>query len=197
MNPVGNPNRLKLLTAILIAALVFMLGAGAATAGWIKIPLVDLSTFLPIVLKDSSPQNPTSAGSTLVVFSSAATIKGNGGGRSGMNNICYTQDNSSHFCSLPEIETAWMYRGVRFQHPFTRAWVDDPVLGRVIRHQATGTGAESVWSSYGANCFGWTNDTSSAEAYWIDTNASGGDFEIFGSPSSALCNETHAVACCK
>jgi len=195
-----NPDRLKPLAFILVAVLIFMLGVTSATAGWIKVPVLDFSGFLPSVMKNADTTS-TAAGSTgaLVVFSSAAVTDGNAGGRAPMNNICFVQDPDSHFCSLVEIETAWMYRGVRFQNPFTRAWVDDPVLGTVIRHQATGAGADSNWEYYTNVCQAWTSNNSMDEGTWIDNGARKPNFEWYGTPGgiAAGCNEVHPVACCK
>jgi hypothetical protein len=195
MNPIIRPDRLKILTAILIAVLIFLLGVGSATAGLIKFPRLDFSGFLPVVMNNSNAETTTSSGA-LIVFSSTATRDGNASGRAGMNDVCVSQDASSHFCSLPEIETAMMYRGVRFQSPFLRAWVDNPTLGTVIRHQATGTGENSVWEH--DICNGWTSNNGTIEGIWIDDMAKGVNIEVYGGlHMDAFCSQINHVACCK
>jgi hypothetical protein len=198
MHPI-NPDRLKPLALILVAVLIFMLGVTSATAGWIKIQGLDFAGFLPSVMKNADTSTTVAASEgALVVFSSAAVTDGNGGGRAPMNNICFVQDPASHFCSVIEIETAWMYRGVRFQNPFTRAWVDNPILGEVIRNQVTGTGARSIWET-NTICNGWTTNNSGYEGTWIDDGGKKLNYEWYGAPpgTTAWCNEVHPVACCK
>ncbi len=196
MNPLIRPDRLKILTALLIAVLIFLLGVGSATAGLIKFPALNFSGFLPAISKNSNLETTISSGA-LIVFSSTATRDGNAGGRAGMNDVCVSQDTSSHFCSLPEIETAMMYRGVRFQSPFLKAWVDNPTLGTVIRHQATGTATNSVWEHN--ICDGWTSNNGTIEGVWINDQAKGVSIETFGGTPfySAVCSQINHVACCK
>jgi hypothetical protein len=178
-----NPDILKIFAAIFIAALIliFLLGGGIATAGLIRYASANLSGFLPIMIKGSSSA-PVTSSSALIVFSSTATTDGNAGGRTGMNQICLSQDPASHLCSLEEIETAWVNRGVIFQSPFVRAWVDNPILG-------------SNW--YYHSCTGWSyNGTVEYFGTWIDDNGQsvqvGDQYNL-----KAWCNEVHPVTCCK
>ena len=138
MDPVINPGKYKILIAILVGILIFMFGVGSASANLIKFPSINLGAFLPLVMKNYSGTETGTTSDALVVFSSAATTDGDQG-RSGMNAICMSEDPEAHFCSLVEIETAWMNGGVRFEHPFNRAWVDYVQLGTVIEHQVSGT----------------------------------------------------------
>lgn len=196
MDTNARPDRIRTLTIILIAALIFMLGVEAANAGWLTIPEDWVSSFLPITMKEASAETTTSR--PLSVFSTIATTTGNAGGRTGMNQMCMSQDPDSHFCNLAEIDVAWINRGVRFLPPLNRAWVDNPSLGLAITYQATGAAATEKWSQ-GFVCNGWITGDDSAEGIWIDDNAIGINIEMSptGQYIHAPCDQVHHVACCK
>jgi hypothetical protein len=195
MNKTNTSDMLKIFTVVFITVLLFMflLGAGIATAGVIRYVSANLSSFLPIMMNKSTATIPSSTG-PLFVFSSLATTDGTAGGRSGMNDICASEDPDSHFCSLNEIEYAWMIKGVKFNSNFSGAWLDSQQLGTVIKHLATGQDTLSTWGR-DYSCGGWTSTDSWGE-FILDGGArlnwEGADGGIY-----IYCSEVHPVTCCK
>jgi hypothetical protein len=204
MNTRINPNKIKVIAAIFIAAIAFivLLGAGFATAGVVKYVSANLSGFLPLIMNRSAVETTTS--NALIIFSSVATTDGNAGGRTGMDEICMSEDPASHLCSLAEIENAWVNRGVSFQSPFYRAWIDYPTLGSIETNPLGPSSSYSYiihgnWEYNNRTCMGWASNDIGDYGVWIDNNATGIniEYEREGNYIPALCNEVHPVTCCK
>jgi hypothetical protein len=192
MNKINIKNMVKIFVSTFLVALLFMslLGAGLATAGVLKNISGSLSGFLPIVMS-RSPAAVTSS-EALIVFSSQATTNGDAGGRTGMNDICENEDPSSHFCSMEEIELAWLERGVRFE-TFTGAWLDSHQAGTLIKSYATGQDTVSHWGR-NYNCGGWTSTV--GWSMYIYEGGSALNWE--GNDGTPIyCTEVHPVSCCK
>jgi hypothetical protein len=118
----------------------------------------------------------------LIVFSSTATADGYAGGRTGMNNICLSQDQTSHFCSVTEIETAWENGGVLIQSPFLTAWVDNPSFAGDWKHYSSnGWSYNGIVDYYGT----WIGDNGQTEVAVDQYN------------HSADCTQVDPVICCK
>ena len=163
MDPRLNQPIIKAFAVILITVVILLslLGAGLAAAKWMKAATASLTGFLPMIMEGSPAEAVCSPGA-LIVFSSTALKDGNGPGRTGMNDVCVSQDASSHFCSLTEIEAAWRDGGVRFQTPFLRSWVDNPYLGTEVTYQITGSWVDSKWKN-NFICDGWSTNSVNAE----------------------------------
>jgi hypothetical protein len=191
----------KIFTIIILAVMVFFLGATANAYGLMPVETLvpgdlDVAAFLPLLAKNYSASGGLSG--TLLVFSTDANTTGSGGGRSGMNFKCTDQDPESHFCTLPEIENAMMTSGVRFSTPFVEAWVDNPSLGTVITHQVDGTAHISVWQHN--NCVGWNINLNTQFGTVIFDNGVGLSIELdpgTGQPSPRPCDLNRRVACCR
>ena len=182
MKPRINSYQLKIFTGLFLATLmfIFLLGAGLAAAAAINKASANLSGFLPLILNKPADLVPVTSTGVLIVFSTSATTDGNAGGRTGMNDMCVSEDPASHLCSWEEITNTWTNTGVSFQSPFVRAWVD----------RAT--------NYYYGDCLGWTSNSaapSEENGSWIDNNAQ--NIRIGESYSGPFCNEVYHVACCK
>ena len=167
----------KVFTLIMFTVLVFLLGARAATAQWISLPKASeivnsVSSFLPIIFKSSTVVSANPPSGVLYIFPSTATTDGDAGGRSGIMQICPSEDTGAHFCSIHEIESAWATTGIFFSHPFPQSWVDNP---------------DENWNSTNADCDGWGSN--SQDGTRISTSA------VY--TSGMGCQHTLPVACCK
>lgn len=135
---------------------------------------------------------------TLQVFGTSTSYNGNpatGYGRRGMHEACRLEDPESHFCSIQEVENAFRTTGVTFL-THGAMWVDNVILGSLSDTYDGDWFAASDWygggsssSDYPLNCGGWTQSTSAAYGFAINTGAI--------SPSIAVCDSTHPIACCK
>ena len=145
---------------------------------------------LPMVLNGiADPTQEYSPTGVLIVFSSTATTKGGAGGRAGMNALCSAENPNSHFCSLFEVENAFISTGVYFVHPFSESWIDLPnKLGSRYPNPDTGTVPinNSRWGTY--SCEGWTLVSDLNKGHSIGETAS--------STSTSACDETLQVSCC-
>ena len=187
------PEKINVLTVIIIVALFFtiLFGAGLASAGLMKYATANLSNFLPIIMGKAAVE-PVATDNVLIVFSSIATTDGDAGGRTGLANFCLSEDPASHLCSLNEIETAWENRGVIFRSPFQGAWVDNPFIGLEITNYILGTGIDTSaqWNrNSNENCLGWVTNTNPAPAIIIADNAV--------TVANSDCSLVNHVTCCK
>ena len=142
---------------------------------------------LPIVIRQDTTLIDAPAGA-LAVFSSTATTNGNAGGRTEMNAICSAVDPEAHFCTLMEIENAFLYNGVFFVAPYSEAWVDRHYqLGSIIANTSDVRVTASDWMNQ--NCQGWATDITVERASVITENAV--------ATTSLDCSATRPVSCCK
>lgn len=169
-----------------LVVFLFIVAASDTYPHWISqsdILYVDMPMVLnalPTTTQEFSPSG------VLIVFSSTTTTNANGGGRSGMNAICTAEDPDAHFCSLYEIENAYVSTGVYFRNPFNKAWVDNPTrLGTRISTPDAPYGSNWIEN----NCGGWVSDTTEKYAHAIMDSARAN--------GSGKCNEVNYVACCK
>jgi len=163
----------KLIAVAFIAIVVLVVGTGwlatSQALGRVNAPDVHL----PLVIKNNAPSvGPSGA---LYVFSSTATTTGIGGGRSGMNAVCSSEDSASHFCTKQEIENAFQSTGVYFAQPFYGSWMDYIDLAY-----------SNNWSNI-RNCDAW-NFTINDGQYIIDDGRNN---------SQTSCTNLLRVACCK
>ena len=151
----------------------------------------DSDLYAPMVFKQPFQTQPNTPSGVLYVFFSTESTNGNAGGRVGMDTICSNTDPSSHFCSIHEIENAWINTGVYFNTPLAETgWLDNPtMLGTTIVNQDLHI-VSSDWqytSSWSASCQGWTVYTDLGWA--IESGAN--------DVTQYSCNEVKKVTCCK
>jgi hypothetical protein len=168
----------KVFTLIMFTVLVFLFGARAATAQWISLPKASelgnsVTSFFPVIFKSSTVVSASPPSGVLYIFPSTATTDGDAGGRSGIHQICPSEDSDAHFCSVNEIENSWDTTGIFFSDPFPDSWVEK---------------TDENWAG-SVDCSGWKNNTSSVYGASIESNARLLD--------NTNCNTTLPVACCK
>jgi len=179
----------KVFTIISLAVMMFLLGTWAATAQVFSVSAdfldgIGFSSFLPIIFSIEGGGPPSGV---LYVFNSTATTDGNAGGRSSIMHVCSSADPGAHFCSLHEIESAWVTTGIYFSDPFNKSWVDFPTSLGTLR-QSDVFPVASVWSMGSENCLAWTEGTI-GEGKTIAESA-----RYVG---NTACNVPLPVACCK
>jgi hypothetical protein len=156
----------------LVGILIFALGAQLATAQPIQVRIGDTTIqFLPLVISSKAAEAPTGV---LYVFNTTVSVDGAAGGRSEMDNACFSEDPDAHFCHMDEIESAWI-TGVHFQSFFEPSWVDN----------FSGTN----WADGIANCSGWILSDDFITGTTIYSRGTGFD--------NKTCDTVQRIACCK
>ena len=167
-------NKKYILILSILAIGIFALGAQLATAQPVEITVGNTTiSFLPLIISSRAAEAPSGV---LYVFSSTTLTDGNPGGRDAMQNICFSEDPDSHFCSVDEISNAWVETGVHFTYPFTDTWVDNPYL-------------EGDWIFEDRSCGSWLENSAAVQGNLIFSTAR----NIVG----RNCSAEHHIACCK
>lgn len=91
----------------------------------------------------------------LVLRSTSAMYQGNLGGRTGATQKCRAEFPSSHFATVPEIQSAWNTRGIVWLSSDTDwSWVDDLDLARNCSGNAIGKDWQAVTRGDGSRADG-------------------------------------------
>jgi hypothetical protein len=144
--------------------------------------------FLPLVMK-AMKLIPTSGSGVLYVFPTTTTTAGSPSAwRAGMHDICIVEDPESHFCSLEEIEHAWVTTGVQFEHMPSVSWLDTASLATLV-DPVNGTSEWNITVGSKANCDGWRSTDPADEGTILMGNGLG--------PYTENCDVVLPVACCK
>jgi hypothetical protein len=180
-------NKKQVFILAVLAIVIFALGAQLATAQPVEIRVGDtLINLFPLVISSKAAEAPPGV---LYVFPSTTKTDGDPGGRDVMGDICFTEDPDSHFCSLHEIEHAWVETGIYFTTPYTETWVDYPKeLGTYYPDSSTGLINPSAWAHWDENCNGWMDNTEVGMGMMID---------IARTVRKRFCNYSRPIACCK
>lgn len=200
-----SPFRQSFFGTLAALALVVVLGVGGAALAQEYMPQRDVNTDGRIDAVDiqqvaSSWNTSGSPRGTLTVFASSATTgAAPAQARAGMGDLCRLDDPDAHFCTLQEINAAFMGSGVRFQTPFPAAWVDFIRSSTISRpsgsdsYSTTNYGWRGVGNTtdpfYVQNCNGWTNTAAGSYGTIIQANAE--------NYAQTTCNLSYPVACCK
>jgi hypothetical protein len=188
------------LTALALAAAIFLAGAALAQDGYDPEKDIDNNGQIDVVDIQEVAESWNTAGSprgVLHVFQTTATVNGSGPsgyGRSGMHAGCRAEDPASHFCTIQEIENAWKTTGVDFVLT-SQSWVDNAIVGTVNPDYGGDTIVASDWyggnanGDYPYNCNGWTINLSTGRGLIINSGAI--------SPAVETCDDIHPIACCK
>lgn len=204
MQPLS-PFRQSLLGTLVAFALVMALGVAGAALAQQYVPERDVNAdghidTLDIQQVASSWNTSGSPRGTLTVFATVQTTAGAAThARAGMGELCRTVDADAHFCTLQEINAAFVSGGVQFQTPFPAAWVDFIRSSTISRPSGVDTynttnfgwrgAASDVDPFYVRNCNGWTS--AAAGGYGTIIQANGENY------AQVACNLTYPVACCK
>ena len=200
-----SPLKQSFVGALLAAALIVALGIAGAAVAQQYIPERDVNADGRIDAVDiqqvaSSWNTSGSPRGTLTVFvSSATTSAAPADARAGMGALCLQDDPTAHFCTLQEIDAAFMSTGVVFQAPFPAAWVDQIRRSTLSRPNGADTYTTTIdyWRGaantsdpfYVQNCNGWTS--TSAMGYGTVIQAGAENY------TQVLCSQSYPVACCK
>ena len=200
-----SPFKQSFLGTLLAATLVIALGIAGVALAQQYIPERDVNADGHIDTVDvqqvaSSWNTSGSPHGTLTVFASTTTTTAAPtDARAGMGALCRLADPAAHFCTLQEINAAFMSTGVAFQAPFPATWVDFIRRSNISRPNGSDNynttndywrgAANTVDPFYVQNCNGWTS--TGAGAYGTIIQAGAENY------LQVVCSQSYPVACCK